>query len=210
MLPPDLPLFPLPSVVLFPDVTLPLHVFEPRYRMMMTDALAGDRMIGMVLLRPGWEPDYEGRPPVYEVGCAGLITHAERLADGRYDIILQGLQKFRVAREEHDRPYRRAYVEVLDDAIAAGDRVAIHAARQRLESLIAPIIEGAGGDGAIPPSIPDVELVNALAQYLPLEPVEKQALLERDGALARCQSLIELLEMKAILQTKCASSKYCQ
>ena len=68
-----LPLFPLPNVVLFPNVFLPLHIFEPRYREMVADAIAGDRMIGMVLLRPGWENNYEGRPPVYPIGCSGLI-----------------------------------------------------------------------------------------------------------------------------------------
>ena len=73
-------IFPLPNVVLFPNVFLPLHIFEPRYREMVADALDGDRIIGMVLLRPGWEGDYEGRPPVYPIGCAGLITHAERAA----------------------------------------------------------------------------------------------------------------------------------
>ena len=74
MLPATLPLFPLPNVVLFPNVFLPLHIFEPRYRAMVADALKGDRLIGMVLLRPGWESDYEGRPPVFPTGCAGLIT----------------------------------------------------------------------------------------------------------------------------------------
>ena len=77
-----LPLFPLPNVVLFPNVFLPLHIFEPRYREMVADALRGDRLIGMVLLRPGWERDYEGRPPVYPIGCSGVITHVERLATG--------------------------------------------------------------------------------------------------------------------------------
>ena len=85
-----LPLFPLPNVVLFPNVFLPLHIFEPRYRAMVADAIAGDRMIGMVLLRPGWEHDYEGRPPVFAVGCSGVITHVEQLADGRYNIVLRG------------------------------------------------------------------------------------------------------------------------
>ncbi len=92
MLPSTIPLFPLPNVVLFPHVTLPLHIFEPRYREMVSTALEGDRMIGMVLLRPGWEGDYEGRPPIYEVGCTGLITHAERTTDGRYNHVLRGLE----------------------------------------------------------------------------------------------------------------------
>ena len=96
MLPAELPIFPLPSVVLFPHVCLPLHIFEPRYREMVGDALRGDRLIGMVLLKAGWESDYEGRPPVYEMGCAGLVSHSERLDDGRYNIVLHGLEKFRV------------------------------------------------------------------------------------------------------------------
>src|SRR6266576_3705894 len=108
-----LPLFPLPNVVLFPNVFLPLHVFEPRYREMVADAVAGDRLIGMVLLRPGWQRDYEGRPPVYPIGCSGLITHVEPLADGRYDIVLRGIERFRIVDEDHSRSYRRAQVDSL-------------------------------------------------------------------------------------------------
>ena len=78
-----LPIFPLPNVVLFPNVFLPLHIFEPRYREMVADAVASDRMIGMVLLRPGWQGDYEGRPPVFPVGCSGVITHVDKLEDGQ-------------------------------------------------------------------------------------------------------------------------------
>src|SRR6187397_393931 len=101
MLPSSIPLFPLPNAVLFPNVFLPLHIFEPRYRQMVADALAGDRIIGMVLLRPGYEADYEGRPPIFAVGCAGVITHSQPLADGRYDIVLRGMEKFRVVSEDH-------------------------------------------------------------------------------------------------------------
>jgi hypothetical protein len=207
MLPPELPLFPLPDVVLFPDVCLPLHIFEQRYRDMLADALHGDRLIGMVLLKPGYEAEYEGRPAVYPIGCAGLITHAERLPDGRSDIVLQGLQKFRLLDERHERSYRRAVVEPIREDMAAGGASTLREARHRLESLVAPLVESTGAELKVPPSIPDAELVNALAQYLPLESVEKQALLERDGVLARCESLIELLEMKAILQRTCATSK---
>src|ERR1044071_5796625 len=103
-----LPLFPLPSVVLFPHVFLPLHIFEPRYREMVADAIAGDRVIGMVLLKPGWEREDEGRPPIYNVGCSGVITHFERLADGRYNIILRGLERFSVISENNNKAYRRA------------------------------------------------------------------------------------------------------
>ena len=119
-----LPLFPLPNVVLFPNVFLPLHIFEPRYREMVADALAGDRLIGMVLLRPGWEHDYEGRPPVYPIGCSGVITHVERLADGRYNIVLRGLERFRIVEEDHARRYRRAQrrAAARDDRCGADDR----------------------------------------------------------------------------------------
>ena len=199
MLPPAIPLFPLPNVVLFPNVFLPLHIFEPRYRRMVADALAGDRIIGMVLLRPGWEADYEGSPPVYPIGCAGLITHAEPLPDGRYNIVLRGLEKFRIVDEDVSHGYRMAQVESLLEDVGEADRAIIRAERRRLEALLVPQPEGRGTDPKVPPSMADEDLVNALAQYLELEPVEKQALLERDGLLARCRSLIELLEMKVIV-----------
>src|SRR5919108_52991 len=125
-----LSLFPLPNVVLFPNVFLPLHIFEPRYRQMVADALDGDRIIGMVLLRPGWEGNYEGRPAVYPVGCAGLITHAERLPDGRYDIVLQGLEKFRILDEDNSRSYRIATVDSIAEAPNGDDREAMRAARR--------------------------------------------------------------------------------
>jgi Lon protease-like protein len=200
MLPPTIPLFPLPNVVLFPNVFLPLHVFEDRYRDMVAAALAEDRIIGMVLLRPGWEEDYEGRPAIYPVGCAGLITHAERLGDGRYNIVLQGLEKFRVLDEDDSRSYRLARVDGIEDLRANGDdRDEMRLARRRLEALLVPQPKGRGSDTRVPASMADEDLVNALAQYLELEPVEKQALLEREGLLARCRSLIELLEMKVIV-----------
>jgi Lon protease-like protein len=198
MLPATIPLFPLPSVVLFPNVCLPLHVFEPRYREMVADALDGDRMIGMVLLRPGWEGDYERQPPIYTIGCAGLITHAERTEDGRYNIVLRGLHKFSVREEDHSRAYRVATIDPILEPLAERDRPIIRDERRRLETLLVPQPAGRGVDHTMPPSMPDEELVNALAQYLDLEIVEKQALLERDGLVQRCRSLIELLEMKML------------
>jgi len=200
MLPPAIPIFPLPNVVLFPNVFLPLHIFEPRYREMVADALAGDRIIGIVLLRPGWEPEYEGRPAVYSIGCAGVVTNAERLPDGRYNIVLQGLEKFRVVDEDASRPYRIAQVEgILENNNGAGDRESMREERRRLESILVPRLAGQGADPTLPPAMADEDLVNALAQYLELEAVEKQALLERDGLLDRCRSLIDLLEMKVIV-----------
>jgi Lon protease-like protein len=198
MLPPTIPIFPLPNVVLFPNVFLPLHIFEPRYREMVDEALRGDRIIGMVLLRPGWQSDYEGRPPVYPIGCAGLITHAERLPDGRFNIVLRGMEKFRIRSEDADRTFRLAHVEPVIEPPPDGMREEILAQRRRLESLLVPPHDGVQ-DRKIPTAMPDEDLVNALAQYLEFEPVEKQALLERDGLLDRCRSLIELLEMKVLV-----------
>ena len=199
MLPPAIPIFQLPNVVLFPNVFLPLHIFEPRYREMVADALAGDRIIGMVLLQPGWEANYDGRPPVYPIGCAGVVTNAERLADGRYNIVLQGLEKFRILSEDEGHTYRVARVDGLPESAGADDQESMRTARRRLETLLVPQPSGRGADPKLPPSMPDQDLVNALAQYLELEPVEKQALLERQGLLDRCHSLIELLEMKVIV-----------
>jgi len=199
MLPPTLPIFPLPNVVLFPNVVLPLHIFEARYRAMVGEALEHDRIIGMVLLRPGWESDYEGRPAVYQIGCAGLITHAERLTDGRFNIVLKGLEKFAIEDEDDSLSYRLARVRSIEESVRDDDKEDMRQSRRRLESLLVPQPQGRGAEPKVPPSMPDEDLINALAQYLELEPVERQALLEREGLLARCRSLIELLEMKVIV-----------
>jgi Lon protease-like protein len=192
-----IPLFPLPNVVLFPGVYLPLHIFEPRYRTMVVDALDGDRMIGMVLLRPGFEEDYEGRPPVFDVGCAGVITHHERLQDGRFNIVLQGTERFRIEDEDHSQPYRIARVDSLPDAVESRP-LDVRSIRQRLESLVTVMVERNRGELSIPPSMTDVDVIHALAQYLELAPLEKQALLEMDGLLRRATALADLLEMHSL------------
>ena len=197
MLPPTIPIFPLPNVVLFPNVFLPLHIFEPRYRAMLADALAGDRIIGMTLLQPG----LRGRLPgpsarSIPVGCAGVITHSERLPDGRSNVVLRGIEKFRILDEDTSREYRLARVQPLPETTSDADKQLLKQRRHRLEALLVAAIERGGADPRFPSAIPDEDLVNALSQYLGLDPVERQALLERDGILARCDGLIELLEMK--------------
>ena len=193
-----LPLFPLPNVVLFPNVFLPLHIFEPRYREMVADAIASDRMIGMVLLRPGWQLDYEGRPAVYPIGCSGVVTHVERLADGRYNLVLRGVERFRIVEEDHEKSYRRAVVEPLPESTLTGDdRGALRTCRSKLESLLTSH-DRASAEARMPPAMSDEDLVNALAQYLDFEPLEKQALLEHGSLRTRAQTLVELLEMKML------------
>ena len=200
MLPPVLPLFPLPNVVLFPNVFLPLHIFEGRYRTMVADALAGDRIIGMILLQPGHEAQYEGRPPIFSVGTAGVITHSEPLPDGRFNIVLRGLEKFRVVDEDEGQPYRVARIESLPEETPDAEKKSVSQQRLRLEALMAAAMERQGGEPRFPPAVPDEDLVNALAQYLDFDPIERQALLEREGTLARCRGLIELMEMKRLTQ----------
>jgi len=209
-----IPLFPLPNVVLFPNVFLPLHIFEPRYREMVADVLDDDRIIGMVLLKPGWQDDYEGRPAVYPIGCSGLITHVERLPDGRYNVVLRGVERFRIVQEDHSRSYRRALVDpIVEEHQKPDDRAIIRHQRAKLEAILAPVFErglrlgqsptaqssGTSSDPRIPAAMPDADLINALAQYLDLEPLEKQALLEQCGLRARAESLVELLEMKMMM-----------
>jgi Lon protease-like protein len=202
MLPFSVPIFPLPTVVLFPNVFLPLHIFEPRYRQMIADALAGDRIIGMVLLQPGYEDDYEGAPAIYATGCSGLITHVENLPDGKYNLVLRGLEKFTIQREEAPaagRMYRNALIMPVDDSMGAGDRDQLRRERTRLQQLLTPLFTEENLGSRLPEAMPDEDLVNALAQYLEFDPMEKLALLERRGALARARSIIELLEMKALI-----------
>jgi uncharacterized protein len=120
-----IPIFPLPEVVFFPDTVLPLHVFEPRYRQMIADCLAGDRWLGVVMLRPGWEKDYQGCPPVHAVAGAGEVIQAEALADGRYNILLDGRARVRILAEEpvDGRLYRVVRAERIEDrGPSANDR----------------------------------------------------------------------------------------
>ncbi len=196
MLPSTIPIFPLPNVVLFPSVFLPLHIFEPRYRQMLADALSGDRIIGMVLLKDGRDVVKEP-PPVYDIGCAGLISHAERLQDGRSNIVLRGIERFRIALEVGGRSYRRAQVTPLPETDTNRIRDELRRLRARLDPLLAGQFDNAEWRRMVPADMGDGDLVNTLAQYLDLEPVEKQALLERNDIAGRSRALIDLIEMHA-------------
>ena len=112
-----LPIFPLPNAVFFPGTTLPLHLFEPRYRKMVEDCMQhGPRVVAVTLLRPGWEKDYEGRPPIHETAGVGRIVSHEALDDGRHDILLRGLSRVRLEElDAGDLPYRIGRAEVLKE-----------------------------------------------------------------------------------------------
>lgn len=109
-------LFPVPNLVMFPHVLQPLHIFESRYREMAQDALDGDRLIAMAVLQPGWEAEYEGRPPLYPVACLGQIVNSQQLEDGRYHVLLQGLGRISLGEElEPPRAFRVAKAELRSD-----------------------------------------------------------------------------------------------
>jgi len=194
VLPEVLPLFPLPATALFPGLPLPLHVFEPRYKAMVKDALEGSRIVGMLLLRPGWENDYLGRPSVFPIGCAGQIRQSETLSDGRYNLVLVGLTRFEVIEELAGGAYRQARVNALPEREAPADLLA--QARARLTEGLERAQDGASA--AAQPELSDVLFVNALAQSLPLDGVEQQSLLDCAGALERCRRLTEIVEFKLL------------
>jgi len=193
-LPAEIPLFPLPDVVLFPNLQRPLLIFEPRYREMLADALNGSRMLGMVVLRPGFEKDYDGRPPIYAVGCAGVIEEHEQLPDGRSIILLRGLTRFRVLSEDQRKPYRLARVEAIPERFTDADLGPLSALRERLARLLVTVLPP--NVDPPDPSTSDTEFVHVIAQALAMPVPDRQELLERDSVLARARALVERLERR--------------
>ena len=193
-LPTEIPLFPLPEVVLFPGVPRPLLIFEPRYREMVADALKGNKIIGMVLLRPGYEKDYEGRPPIYGIGCAGVIEDYEQLPDGRYGILLRGLTTFRVVSEDQRKPYRLARVEAVPDLLTDEERGPLSTMRERLARLLDTVLPL--GVEPPDPGLDDAEFVNLIAQALSMPEDARQDLLERNSVLSRARALVDRLEQR--------------
>jgi Lon protease-like protein len=164
---------------------------------MVADALDGDRMIGMTLLKPGFEHDYDGRPPVYPIGCAGVITHAERLDRRPLQHHPAGHRTIPDRGRRPDARYWVATVEPMSEPSVL-DVISLQSLRQRLEALVLAMAERAGGEWSMPAAMGDADLVHALAQYLDFEPIEKQALLEVNGLVARATALADLLEMKSL------------
>lgn len=178
-------LFPLPNVVLLPETTLPLHVFEPRYRRMLADALESDRLIGMQLLKPG-DPGDGARPAVYPVGCAGEIVDRDTLEDGRSNILLRGAFRYRIDSEPlTDTPYRVAEVTPIGIAPlppAGGTDRTPRDLRRRLADAVRRLADGLGRAAAreLPSGLSDEGLVNEAASLLGVEPEEAYLLLAMD------------------------------
>lgn len=140
------PIFPLPEVVFFPETVLPLHVFEPRYRQMVADCLAADGWMAVVMLRAGWEKDYQGRPPVQTIAGVGEIIQAEMLADGRYNILLHGRSRIRILAEEppEGRLYRVVRAERLEEEGPKADDRTFGARLQELRAAHARLLVALG------------------------------------------------------------------
>jgi uncharacterized protein len=188
-----LSIFPLPGALLFPGMHLPLHIFEPRYRAMVSDAMARDRRIAMIQPKP--EPhDDADRPSLYDIGCVGRILEVEALDDGRYNLILEGVALFRVRRElDVTTAFRQVEAELLpvapDETLSLGRRSSLE-----LESRRFADAQGYAVDWDAVEQLDDESLVNGIAQIAPFDAAAKQALLEAEGIEERAELIIQLMQ----------------
>jgi Lon protease-like protein len=184
-----LPIFPLPELVFFPSTRLPLHIFEPRYRQMVSDALETDKRFGIVLLRPGWQSGYHGTPPIHLTGTLGTIEQAASLDDGKFNVLVRGDVRFRVLDEVASAPYRTARVVVRPEVVPEAKEA--YAQREWLADLAHRYLQ------YLPDQMPvrEIEtvglepLTNALIMSLNLDAEEKQKLLETDDVIERAETI---------------------
>jgi ATP-dependent Lon protease len=198
-------LFPLPNLVMFPHVLQPLHIFEPRYRALFEEALADDRLIAMAVLAPGWEDDYEGRPPLRPTACLGRIVTHQAVDGGRYNLLLAGLKRVRLVHElPAAKPFREARVELVDDVYSHDEA----GGRAQLQRLLLDSFR------RVLPSMPKVHeqleellctdvslgmLTDLIAYTLQL-PVEiKESLLGEESVDRRCRLLLKELDHGAAI-----------
>ncbi len=196
------PIFPLPGVVLFPGTYLPLHIFEPRYRQMTEAALAGDQVIGMILLRRA-EDAMQPRAEIFEVGCAGRIVESERRPDGRFNLLLHGERRFRIEREESaDTLYRSVQASLLAaprfDELADDARARLGELRGELEARMLELVRLTAPASAEQlaermRALDPILLLNALSFGLDCPTLEKQSLLEAADPLAQGEILRRVL-----------------
>lgn len=191
-----LSVFPLTGALLFPRMHLPLHIFEPRYRALVSDALARDRRIGMIQPRAsdrGADPD-SNKPPLYRMGCVGYISQVEALDDGRYNLVLEGVSRFRLVRElDVSTPFRQVegeFVEEIEDqSLALAERSGLEAESRKFATA-----QGYAVDWEAVSRLDDEALVNGIAQIAPFDAAAKQALLETDNLSERCELIVQLLQ----------------
>lgn len=199
----SLALFPLPAVVLFPRSRVPLHVFEPRYRDMTAAVLDGDRCIGMVGVRPEHLHAMSGDPPVFPIGCSGVVERVSRRPDGRYDLVLLGTHRFRIVHEppRGERLYRVATVERLEEVFEpTRDGATLQGLRLEVVEVLKQLAGGPGTGARLDPrrfsGIDDATFVNVLCQLIDVPVVEKQGLLEARDLLERCGRLLAVLRFQ--------------
>ena len=208
-------LFPLPNLVLFPYVMQPLHVFEPRYRALLEDALAGDGLIAMALLAPGWQDDYEGRPPLYPTACLGRITAHFRLADGTYNVLLLGLRRVRIVRElAPARHFREAKVELYEDfhpAHQAARQAALQQALREALVRILPLLPEAREqlDQLLGDDVPLGMLTDIIGYMLDMELAQKHALFTEVDVHRRAELLLAHLSRAAVDLAPTDSAALC-
>ena len=197
-IPKVIPLFPLPNLVFFPRTYVPLHIFEPRYREMVQAAAASHRMVGMVLLKEGWEADYEGAPAIFAMGCVGRMMNVQRLSDGRSNILLQGLRRFEIQHEVGAESYRQGRI-VLKDLFQT-DAALPTEIRREIVKVVAGFIrnreDGVALSAMLKQQIHDDVLVQNLSFALDFTPLEKQFLLESDSLIQQGRRLLDLLHFK--------------
>jgi hypothetical protein len=196
-IPEMVPVFPLPTVVFFPETYLPLHIFEPRYREMIHDASAQGHCIGMALFKEGWEDQYAETPPIYPIGCVGRIISSHKLADGRFNIVLQGLHRCTYEEQAASTPYRQARIiphfQRGASSLDTETRINLeHVTQEYLTWKKAHELCQVIASGKLTDSI----LVYNLSAGLDLSPVEKQFLLESDHLVQQARRLIDLIRFK--------------
>ncbi len=176
------PVFPLPGVVLFPHAVVPLHIFELRYRTMVRDALAGERLIAMALLKPGWEHDYHGSPAFHELACLARCEEVQWLPDDRYNLKLLGLTRVHLGPPAREFPYRVARADVLPEAPYTEDDPLVTSEREALLQVYRRLAGRPDAGDAVTFGA----LVNGFCMLAPLEAEEKLALLALDSVVERC------------------------
>lgn len=197
-----IPLFPLPSSVFYPGTPLPLHIFEPRYRQMTTDALEGERKIGMVLLKPDWEATYFDRPELYTIGCVGSIEKEIRHPNGKFNFTLVGLRRFRILKELDGKPYRRAEIKLLEELNEQEIGEEPNVTRDGLIGLYREFISLIPQGNSLKEE-PDWNLGDKLSQFIDrfayrmdLNLEQKQTFLEEQDVFRRAKFLQDFIKMK--------------
>jgi Lon protease-like protein len=189
-----LSIFPLPGAILFPRMHLPLHIFEPRYRALVSDAMARDRWIGMIQPRQQPTPSHDQEPSLFGIGCVGKIVDVEALDDGRYNLVLEGQARFRMVRElDVTTPFRQIEAEL--EAISDEPEQLGIANRASLEQQSRAFAQAQGYavDWEAVNRLDDEALVNGIAQIAPFDPAAKQALLEAPSLSARAELIVQLM-----------------